>query len=232
MTAGSPWRCRWRLCPRASHRPRPWSTRACPRSLPISCCLSTSHCRGRSWRRGSSIPRACRRPRTATWSGWAWPAAVDPNAGPWEWLGDPHVDIVGGGYTVTGWLPRFGTVIVTLQDTRIHGPEAIWGAGYELANGLPVDLDLSLVTQTGATAAAGFSGDWRFGGGYPERIDVVQTTANAQTCWPLPGSVVGQARHHWSAPSGFGRRPRSRRPTPPSPSAMCRVCPQRPLSCR
>ncbi len=110
------------------------------------------------------------------WLGLA--TAVDPDGGPWEWLGDPHVDVVGGGYTMTGWLSRFGTVIVTLQDTRIRGPEAIWGPGYELPNKVPVSLDLALVTQSGATAAAGFSGDWRFGGGYPERIDVVQTMAD------------------------------------------------------
>lgn len=111
------------------------------------------------------------------WLGLAW--SGDPGAGPWEWLGDPHVDVVGGAYAVTGRLARFGAVIVTLQDARIHGPAAIWGRGYELANGLPVDLDLSLVTQSGGPAAAAFSGDWRFSGGYPERIDVVQTTANA-----------------------------------------------------
>ena len=109
------------------------------------------------------------------WLGLA--TAVDPSAGPWEWLGDPHVDVVGGAYAVTGRLVRFGTVIVTLQEARIRGPEAIWGPGYQLANRVSVDLHLSLVTQTGAPTAAVFSGDWRFGGGYPERIDVAQTTA-------------------------------------------------------
>ncbi len=110
------------------------------------------------------------------WLGLA--STAEPGVGPWEWLADPHVDVVGGAYAVSGWLSRFGTVIVTLQDARIHGPEAIWGPGYELANGMPVELELSLVTQTGAAAAAAFNGDWRFGGGYPERIDVVPTKAD------------------------------------------------------
>lgn len=113
------------------------------------------------------------------WLGLA--SAADPNAGPWEWLGDPHVDVVGGAYAVTGWLARFGTVIVALQGARIRGPEAIWGPGYELPNRVPVDLDLTLVTGTGAAAAAAFSGAWRFDGGYPDRIDVVQTAATADS---------------------------------------------------
>ena len=113
------------------------------------------------------------------WLGLA--STTDPGTGSWEWLGDPHVDVVGGGYVVSGWLARFGTLVVTLQDARIHGPEAIWGPGYELPNGVPVDLDLTLVTQTSAGAGAGFSGDWRFGGGYPERIKVVPTTATTDT---------------------------------------------------
>ena len=54
------------------------------------------------WRPGSSIRPACRRPRTATSSGWAWRALTTPMPDPWAWLDDPHVDVVDGDYSGDG----------------------------------------------------------------------------------------------------------------------------------
>jgi hypothetical protein len=112
------------------------------------------------------------------WLGMA--QAADPVAGPWEWLADPHLDVVNGSYSISGRLTWFGTLVVTLQDTRIHGPEAIWGPGYELPNGEPVILDMTLVPATGARGTATFSGEWRFGGGYPDRIRVEPTVSEVE----------------------------------------------------
>ena len=118
----------------------------------------------------------------------------DPVAGPWAWLDDPHVSVVDGGYAVSGRLTRFGTLVVTESSTRIHGPEAIWGSGYAPGRGIPIDLDLTLVGLTPGKAHAAFSGDWRFAGGYPERISVTTTVAEADelaAVWQcrLPGAT-------------------------------------------
>jgi hypothetical protein len=115
------------------------------------------------------------------WLGMAYAshAAADAALGPWEWLADPHVAVVDGGYEVSGQLTRFGTLIVIQLPTLIHGPEAIWGPGYAPGRGIDVPLDLTLVTTSGASSTATFSGDWRFGGGYPDPIEVTTTVAEA-----------------------------------------------------
>ncbi len=110
---------------------------------------------------------------------WLGMARADDTSGPWAWLADPHVAVVDGDYSVTGTLSRFGTLVVIPLPTRIHGPEAIWGAGYEPGRGIPIDLDLTLLGQAGGPATSAFSGDQRFGGGYPERIHVTPTVAEA-----------------------------------------------------
>lgn len=111
------------------------------------------------------------------WLGMA--RASDIVGGPGEWLGDPQVVVVDGRYSVTGQLTRFGTLVVAQLPTLIRGPEAIWGPGYAPGRGIPVDLDLTLVTAVGDRGTAAFSGDWRFGGGYPDRIGVTTTIAAA-----------------------------------------------------
>ena len=97
--------------------------------------------------------------------------------GPWSWLDDAHVAVVDGAYTITGLLSQFGTLVVTQLPTLVRGPEAIWGPGYSPGRGIEVPLDLSLVTPSGVTGTAAFSGDWRFGGGYPGLIGVTTTVA-------------------------------------------------------
>lgn len=103
--------------------------------------------------------------------------ADDAAAGPWSWLDDPHVSIADGDYLLTGGLSRFGTLVVTLLTTLVHGPEAIWGPGYSPGRGVEVPLDLTLSERSGSTGAAAFSGGWRFGGGYPGSIEVTTTAA-------------------------------------------------------
>jgi len=103
----------------------------------------------------------------------------DVVGGTWAWLDDPHVTVVDGSYTVTGQLGRSGTLIVTQLPALVRGPEAMWGMGYAPGRGIPVDMDLVLVTGAGTPATATFSGDWRFGGGYPERISVTPSAAEA-----------------------------------------------------
>ncbi|MCY7417903.1 MAG: hypothetical protein LH650_05310 [Chloroflexi bacterium] len=84
-----------------------------------------------------------------------------------------------GSYTVTGQLGRSGTLIVTQLPTLVRGPEAMWGMGYAPGRGIPVDMDLTLVTTAATPSTATFSGDWRFRGGYPERISVTRSVAEA-----------------------------------------------------
>ena len=99
--------------------------------------------------------------------------------GPWSWLDDAHVAVVDGAYTITGLLSQFGTLVVTQLPTLVRGPDAIWGPGYSPGRGIEVPLDLSLVTPAGAPSTAAFSGDWRFGGGYPGLIGVTTTVSEA-----------------------------------------------------
>jgi hypothetical protein len=96
-----------------------------------------------------------------------------------SWLDDLHVTVVDGAYAVTGQLTRFGTLIVTELPTRIRGPEAIWGPGYAPGRGVDIPLDLTLATSGGTSRGAAFSGDWQFGGGYPDLIGVTTTVAEA-----------------------------------------------------
>ena len=89
--------------------------------------------------------------------------ADDASAGPWSWLDDPHVSVADGDYLLTGALSRFGTLVVTLLPTLIHGPEAIWGPGYSPGRGIDIPLDLTLVERvrtagTAPSAATGGSG--------------------------------------------------------------------------
>ncbi len=70
--------------------------------------------------------------------------ADDAAAGPWSWLDDAHVSITDGDYLLTGGLSRFGTLVVTMLPTLVHGPEAIWGPGYSPGRGVDVPLDLTL----------------------------------------------------------------------------------------
>jgi hypothetical protein len=125
---------------------------------------------------------------------WLSMARADAIDGPWAWLDDARVEVMAGTYAVTGTLARFGTLVVTPLPSRIHGPEAVWGPGYEPGRGIPIDLDLTLVDLTGSPAAATFSGDWRFGGGYPDDISVTTTMAEADrlaAVWEclLPGAT-------------------------------------------
>ena len=80
---------------------------------------------------------------------------------------------------MTGALTRFGTLVVVQLPTLVRGPEAIWGPGYAPGRGIDVPLDLTLVTSGGTPGRASFSGDWRFGGGYPDPIAVTTTLAEA-----------------------------------------------------
>lgn len=115
-------------------------------------------------------------------------------AGPWAWLDDGHVSVVDGSYAVSGRLTRFGTLVVAQSNTLIRGPEAVWGLGYAPGRGIPIDLDLTLVDVADEPAGASFSGDWRFAGGYPERIAVTISAAEADrlaAVWhcKLPGAT-------------------------------------------
>lgn len=108
---------------------------------------------------------------------WLGMASADAVAGPWTWLDDPHVAVVNGDYSITGLLSRFGTLVVLPLPTRVHGPEAIWAAGYAPGRGSVIELDLTLSRPTYDPGRASFSGDWRFGSGYPDRISVTTTRA-------------------------------------------------------
>ncbi len=108
---------------------------------------------------------------------WLGMASAGAIAGPWTWLDDPQVAVVDGDYSITGLLTRFGTLVVVPFPTRVHGPEAIWAAGYAPGRGTVIELDVTLSRPASDPGRASFSGDWWFGSGYPDRISVTTTRA-------------------------------------------------------
>ncbi len=140
------------------------------------------------------------------WLGMA--RADDATSGPWSWLDDSHVTLADGDYRVTGALSQFGTLVVAPLPTLIHGPTAAWGQGYSPGRGVEVPLELTLVERVGASSAATFNGDWRFGGGYPGVIDVTTTAAadgSPRGCLAVPADRGDVTLDYVRCPAGPDR---------------------------